>query len=345
MDLSPKDIAIDLGTANTLIYVRGKGVVLDEPSVVTIDQNTHKVVAAGNEARDLAGRQAEDFEIFRPLRDGVIRDYDIASAMIRAFLVKVVPQVFLWRPKLLLTVPTGVTGVEKRALIEAAKKAGAGKVYLIQEPLAAAIGTGLRIDRPVGHMLVDIGGGTTEVAVICKFAVIKGESLRMAGDSFNESIQQYVRHEHRLDISEMMAEIIKLKIGSVSPSEKKLRVRFKGRDIASGELRSVILTTQEVRDAIKRPTMAIINEVKRVLGNVSPDLAVDIAENGIWLAGGGALLKGWSSLFLDQAGLEVKLSQDPLRSTIRGAGAATEQFDVYRTVLQNGKPPKRGNSE
>lgn len=340
MNLSPKAVAIDLGTSKTLIYVTGRGVVLDEPSVVTIDRNTGKVVAAGNAARELAGRQAQDFEIFRPLRDGVISDYDIASAMIRAFLVKAVPQFSLRRPKLLLTVPTGVTAVEKRALIGAAKKAGAGKVFLIQEPLAAAIGTGLRIDLPVGHMLVDIGGGTTKVAVLCKFALVMGESLRVAGDKINEAIQQYVRHEHRLDISEMMVETIKVKIASVAPSEKKLRVRFKGRDSGSGELRSVILTAQEVQQAIHKPTMAIVNEVKRVLENVSPDLAVDIDENGIWLAGGGALLKGWARLFRDQAGLAVNLSQDPLRSTIRGAGAATEQFSVYRSILENEKPPQ-----
>ncbi len=335
MDFLSKDMAMDLGTANTLIYVRGKGVVLDEPSAVALDRVTKKVVAVGKEAKELFGRHGKNVINCRPLRDGVISDFDAASFMIRSFLGKVFRRVPLTRPKLVVAVPTGITSVEKRAVMEAAQISGAGKTYLIEEPMAAAIGTGLPIDKPAGQMVVDIGGGTTEVAVISKFAVACSESLRVAGDEANEAISRFIRNEHHISISDMMAETIKIKIGSAVPLKKSLELKLRGKDITTGMPKVVTITDTDVRKAIKEPTMAIVEAVRRLLEKMSPDLASDVAENGIWLAGGGALLKGLRLLLHQATGLEVKKSEDPLRSVIRGAGVVTEHFDFYRTVFLN----------
>jgi rod shape-determining protein MreB len=255
--------------------------------------------------------------------------------MIRSFLGKVFRRVPLTRPKLVVAVPTGITSVEKRAVMEASQISGAGKTYLIEEPMAAAIGTGLPIDKPIGHMVVDIGGGTTEVAVISKFAVACSESLRVAGDEANEAICRFIRSEHHISISDMMAETIKIKIGSAVPLKKTLELKLRGKDLTTGMPKVVTITDTDVRKAIKEPTMAIVEAVRRVLEKMSPDLASDVAENGIWLAGGGALLKGLRLLLHQATGLEVKKSEDPLRSVIRGAGVVTEHFDFYRTVFLN----------
>jgi len=335
LDFLSKDVAMDLGTANTLIYVRGKGVVLDEPSMVALDRETKKVVAIGKEAKELAGRHGKGTISCRPLRDGVISDFESASYMIRSFLGKVLRRVSLSRPKLVVAVPAGITSVEKRAVMEASEMSGAGKIYLIEEPMAAAIGTGLPIDKAMGQMVVDIGGGTTEVAVISKFAVACSESLRVAGDEANEAICRYIRNEHHIFISEMMAEIIKIKIGSAVPLKKNLEIRLRGKDLANGMPKVVTISDVDIRKAIREPTMAIIEAVRRVLEKMSPDLASDVAENGIWLAGGGALLKGLRLLVHQATGLDVKKSDDPLRSVIRGAGAVTENLEYYRTVFVN----------
>jgi rod shape-determining protein MreB and related proteins len=335
LDFLSRDMAMDLGTANTLIYVRGKGVVLDEPSMVVQDRETKKVVAIGKEAKELAGRHGKNIVSCRPLRDGVISDFDAASYMIRSFLGKVFKRVPLSRPKLVVAVPAGITSVEKRAVMEASEMSGAGKIFLMEEPMAAAIGTGLPVDKAMGQMVVDIGGGTTEVAVISKFAVACSESLRVAGDEANEAICQYIRAEHRIFISEMMAEIIKIKIGSAVPLKKNLELKLRGKDLTTGMPKVVTVTDADVRQAIKAPTLAIIEAVRRVLEKMSPDLASDVAENGIWLAGGGALLKGLRLLLHQATGLDVRKSEDPLRSVIRGAGAVTENFDFYRTVFVN----------
>ena len=335
LDFLSKDMAMDLGTANTLIYVRGKGVVLDEPSVVTLDSDTNKVLAVGREAKNLAGRHGKNTISSRPLKDGVIHDFETAAFMIRSFLSKVFTRLPLSRPKLVIAVPSGITSVEKRAVIEAAEMAGAGKLYLVEEPLAAAIGTGLPIDQPIGHMVVDIGGGTTEVAIISKFAVACSESLRVAGDEANEAICKFIRTEHQMGISEMMAEVIKIKIGAAVPLKKTLELKLRGKDLSTGMPKIVSVTDADVREAIKEPTQAIVEAVRRVLEKASPDLASDVAEGGIWLAGGGALLKGLRLLLHQATGLDVKKSEDPLRAVIRGAGAVTEQFDFYRDVFLN----------
>ncbi|GKT10045.1 rod shape-determining protein [Desulforhabdus sp. TSK] len=334
-DFLSKDMAMDLGTANTLIYVRGKGVVLDEPSMVCVDKETQRVVAVGKEAKNLSGRHGKNTMSVRPLKDGVIHDFETAAHMIRTFLGKVFKRVPLSRPKLVIAVPAGITSVEKRAVMEASEMAGAGKVYLIEEPMAAAIGSGLPIDKPMGQMVVDIGGGTTEVAIISGFAVSCSESLRVAGDEANEAICNHIRRQHRLNISESMAEIIKIKIGAAVPLKKPLEVKLRGKDLASSMPKVVTITDSDIREAIKEPTLAIVEGVRRVLEKASPDLASDVAENGIWLAGGGALLKGLRLLVHQATGLNVQKSEDPLRAVIRGAGAVTEQFDFYRDVFLN----------
>lgn len=344
MSFFAKDIAIDLGTANTLVYVKGQGILVDEPTVVTLEKSTDKVVGVGNDARDLAGRLGDDFVTCRPFKDGVIDNFDVASSVIQFFLRKVSKGAALMRPRVVVTVPSGITMVERRALREAARAAGAGKVFMMYQSVAAALGTGLRVDRPKGHMVVDIGGGTTEVAVVCKYTTACSESLRVAGDEINQAIRHHMHHQHRVEISEVMAEAIKIKIGSAAPLRKKQAVRFRGKDIATGMPRLTSVSDDEIREAIKRQTTAIVESVKRVLERTSPDLASDISETGIWLTGGGALLKGWRRLFYEKLGVEVQVSQDPLRSTIRGAGAVTEQFDFYRNVLFNGYAPKYSDS-
>ena len=335
LDILSKDVAMDLGTANTLIYLKGRGVLLDEPSMISIDEDTGKVVAVGNEAKNLAGRHGRHLRIVKPLRDGVIHDIDIASQMIRHFLNKVFTRLPLSRPRMVIAVPTGVTSVEKRAVIEAADMAGAGKVHLIEEPMAAAIGTGLAVDQPMGHMVVDIGGGTTEVAVISFFSTVCSESLRVAGDKANQAILRHIQHRHHMVISENLAEIIKMKIGSAVPLGKRLVVKIKGKDIFSGMIKTIAVSDEEIYEVLKTPLSAIVDAVKRTLYKVPPDLASDLALNGIWLAGGGALLKGMRELLEQVTGLNVKLTGEPLRSVAQGAGAVTEHFDFYQSVFLN----------
>ncbi len=333
LDFLAKDMAMDLGTANSLIYIKGKGVVLDEPSVVAMDTRTNKVVAVGKEAKSLAGRHGQNIVSVRPLRDGVIHDFEVASYMIKAFLGKVFHRIPLSRPRLVVAVPAGITAVEKRAIMEASAMAGAGRIYLIEEPMAAAIGSGLPVDQPEGQMVVDIGGGTTEVAIVSRFAVACSESLRVAGDEANEAIGAFVRKEHQINISESMAEVIKIKIGSAVPLKKPLEIKLRGKDLATNMPKVVSLTDAEIRQAIKEPTMTIVEAVRRVMEKASPELATDISDNGVWLAGGGALLKGLRLLLHQATGLDINKAEDPLRAVIRGAGMATENFDYYRDVF------------
>lgn len=327
---------MDLGTANTLIYVRGKGVLVDEPSVVAMDRDSGEVVAVGKEARSLSGRQGNNAVVTcRPLRDGVIHDFDTASLMIRALLGKVFKKLPLSRPRLVIAVPAGITSVEKRAVIEAADMAGAGKVFLVEEPMAAAIGTGLPVDQPEGQMVVDIGGGTTEVALICRFSIAYSETLRIAGDEANDAILRYIRTEHKMGISEAMAELLKMKIGSAAPLGKRLEVKLRGKDLMEGMPKTITINDGQIREVLRESTLAMVDAVRRVLEQASPDLTSDIAENGIWLAGGGALLKGMKHLIQDNIGVEVFISEDPLRSVIRGAGAIIERMDYYKSVFLN----------
>jgi len=330
-----KDLAMDLGTANTLIYLRGKGVVLNEPSVVAINQDTHQVIAIGQEAKNIIGRHGHRIVTIRPLRDGVIADFEVTSIMIKYFLAKVLKRRQMVRPKLVVAVPTGITAVEKRAVIEAAEQAGARQIHLIEEPMAAAIGTGLPIDRPYGNMIVDIGGGTTEVAVISMFTVAYSESVRVAGDEANESILRYMQRDRQMIISEVLAEMVKMKIGTAVPLEQPVAMEITGKEILTGIPRTFTVTDEEIREAMREPIMAIVESVKRALEKTPPDLAADIHERGFWLAGGGALLQGLDVLLQEITRLKVNIADDPLTAIVRGAGAVIEHMDFYRQVFIN----------
>ena len=292
-----KDLAMDLGTANTLIYMRGKGIVLNEPSVVAINQDTHQVIAVGQDARNIIGRHGHRVVTIRPLKDGVIADFEVTAVMIKYFLSKVLKKRQLIRPRLVVAVPTGITSVEKRAVIEAAEQAGARHIHLVEEPMAAAIGAGLPIDQPFGNMVVDIGGGTTEVAVISMFAVAYAESVRVAGDEANEAILRYMQRERQMIISEVLAENIKMRIGSAAPYDGAPEsINITGKEILTGIPKTFSVSDEEIREAIKEPVGAIVEAVKRALEKTPPDLASDIHDRGFWLAGGGALIKGLDTL-------------------------------------------------
>lgn len=330
-----KDLAMDLGTANTLIYLRGKGIVLNEPSVVAINQDSHQVIAVGHEARNIIGRHGQRVVTIRPLKDGVIADFEVTSVMIKYFLAKVLRRRQLIRPKLVVAVPTGITSVEKRAVIEAAEQAGARRIHLVEEPMAAAIGAGLPIDQPYGSMIVDIGGGTTEVAVISMFAIAYSESVRVAGDEANEAILRYIQRERQMIISEVLAENIKMKIGTAAPLDHPESIDVTGKEILTGIPKTFNVTDEEIREAIKEPIMSIVEAVKRALEKTPPDLAGDIHERGFWLAGGGALIRGLDRLLNQCTSLKVNIADDPLTAVVRGAGAVIEHTDYFQQVYIN----------
>ncbi|MCU0574913.1 MAG: rod shape-determining protein [Syntrophobacteraceae bacterium] len=330
-----KDLAMDLGTANTLIYLKGRGIVLNEPSVVAINQDSHQVIAVGHEARSIIGRHGQRIVTIRPLKDGVIADFEVTSVMIKSFLAKVLKRRQLVRPKLVVAVPTGITSVEKRAVIEAAEQAGARQIHLVEEPMAAAIGAGLPIDQPFGNMVVDIGGGTTEVAVISMFAVAYSESVRVAGDEANEAILRYVQRERQMIISEILAEHVKMKIGTAAPLDVPETMEITGKEILTGIPKTFSVTDEEIREAIKEPIMSIVEAVKRALEKTPPDLAADIHEKGFWLAGGGALIRGLDKLLNQYTSLRVNIAEDPLTAVVRGAGAVIDHMDRYRQVFIN----------
>ncbi len=330
-----KDMAMDLGTANTLIYVKGEGIVLNEPSVVALSRDTGRVVAVGSEAKEYLGRTPQKIVAIRPMKDGVIADFEVTSVMIKYFLKKVQRRTFFFRPRLIVAVPTGITQVEKRAVIESAEQAGARQVNLIEEPMAAAIGTGLPISKPMGNMVVDIGGGTTEVAVISLSAVAYSESVRVAGDEANEAIIRYVQNHHQITIGENEAERIKLEIGSACPLPQSITTDVAGKEILTGIPRSFQVNDEEVRRALTEPVNVIIESIKRTFEKTPPELAADISHNGVWLAGGGALLRGLDTLLSDTLQLPVHVEEDPLTTVTRGAGQVMESISNYRQVFLN----------
>jgi rod shape-determining protein MreB len=328
-------MAMDLGTANTLIYMKGEGVVLNEPSVVALSRSTGRVIAVGSEAKEYLGRTPQKIVAIRPMKDGVIADFEVTSVMIKYFLSKVHKRTFLFRPRLIVAVPTGITQVEKRAVIESAEQAGARQVHLVEEPMAAAIGAGLSITQPVGNMVVDIGGGTTEVAVISLSAVAYAESVRVAGDEANEAIVRYIQQHHQIAMGENEAERLKLQIGSAMPLPQPVSMEATGKELLTGIPRSFQVTDDEIRQALREPVNVIVESVKRAFEKTPPELASDIAENGVWLAGGGALLKGLDALLNDILQLPVLVEQDPLTTVARGAGLVMEAIDDYRQVFIN----------
>ena len=329
------DLDIDLGTANTLVYVKGKGIVLSEPSVVAVHKDSRgvkKVLAVGSEAKKMLGRTPGNIIAIRPLRDGVIADFDITEAMLRHFILMVHNRRTLVRPRIIVSIPSGITQVERRAVKETVESAGAREIFLIEEPMAAAIGAGLPITEPISSMVVDIGGGTTEVAVISLSGIVYAKSVRVAGDRMDEEIVQYMRRKFNLLIGERTGEIIKTTIGCAYPEKELKTVDVRGRDLISGIPKIVEINSEEVREAIMEPVSLIIDAVKDALENSPPELAGDIVDRGIMLTGGGALLRGIDLLIREETGLPVTIADDPLSAVVRGAGMALDQLDVLKEV-------------
>jgi rod shape-determining protein MreB len=331
-----RDLAIDLGTANTLIYARGLGIVLDEPSVVAINVNDGRPVAVGVEAKRMMGRTPNHIKAIRPLKDGVIADFEVCEKMLRYFIQKV--HASKWsKPRMVICVPSGITGVEQRAVQDAAEYAGARKpVHIIEEPMAAAIGADLPVHEPSGNMVVDVGGGTTEVAVISLGGIVTAQSVRVGGDELDDAILQYVKKEYSLAIGDRTAEEIKIQMGSVWPMEEELTADIRGRDLVSGLPRTIQLTTEHVREALAEPVSAIVDAVKTTLDKTPPELAADIMEDGITLTGGGALLGGFDQRLSHETGMPIRVAEEPLYSVVIGSGRALENIDAMRGLMSLG---------
>jgi rod shape-determining protein MreB len=326
------DLAIDLGTANTLIYVKGKGIILSEPSVVAIKKGTNQVLKVGKEAKEMLGRTPGGIVAIRPLKDGVIADFDVTEHMIRAFILKTHNRKALVRPRVIVGVPSGITQVEKRAIRDAADQAGAREVYLIEEPMAAAIGAGLPVQEPSGSMIVDIGGGTTEVAVISLSGIVYSQSVRIAGDEMDEAITQYLKRKYNLLIGERTAENIKIQIGSAYPFDEPRKMEIKGRDLVDGIPKTLAINDSDIREALHDPVFSIVDAVKTALERTPPELSADIAEKGIVLAGGGALLHGLDTLISLETHLKVRVADDPLSCVVLGTGKVLDELDLLKTV-------------
>ena len=330
------DLAIDLGTANTLVYVKGKGIVLSEPSVVAINKDTNRVLAVGREAKEMLGRTPGNIVAVRPMRDGVIANFDLTEAMLKYFIRKVHNRNTLVRPRIIIGVPSGITQVEKRAVRDSAEQAGAREVYLIDEPMAAAIGAGLPIEEPFGNMIVDVGGGTTEVAVISLSGIVYCKSVRVGGDEMDEAIVSFIKRKYNLLIGERTAEQIKIAIGSAYPMEEKKTVEVKGRDLIAGVPKTILINDEEIRDSLSEPIYSIVDTVRVALERTPPELAADIVDRGITLAGGGALLSGLDILLKEETGLPIKRCPDPLSAVVLGTGKALDSLDLLKKVaLQN----------
>ncbi|WP_354644922.1 rod shape-determining protein [Kitasatospora camelliae] len=335
MSFIGRDMAIDLGTANTLVYVRGKGIVLNEPSVVAVNTNTGGILAVGTEAKKMIGRTPGNIVAIRPLKDGVIADFEITERMLRYFILKIHRRRYLARPRVVVCVPSGITGVERRAVVEASHQAGARQVHIIEEPMAAAIGAGLPVHEPTGNMVVDIGGGTTEVAVISLGGIVTAQSLRVAGDELDNAIVQHIKKEYSLLLGERSAEQIKMSIGSAFAleGEKDEHAEIRGRDLVSGLPKTVVISAAEVREAIDEPVNSIIDAVKTTLDQCPPELAGDVMDRGIVLTGGGALLRGLDERLRRETGMPIHIAENPLDSVALGSGKCVEEFEALQQVL------------
>ena len=333
LGLFSKDLAVDLGTANTLVYVKGKGIVLREPSVVAIEKDSRQILAVGEEAKRMLGKTPGNIVAIRPLRDGVITDFEVTEAMLSYFIKRVHNRRSFVRPRIVVAVPSGITQVERRAVVDSAHSAGAREVYLIEQPMAAAIGAGLPVQEPVGNMVVDIGGGTTEIAVISLSGIVYSHSLRVAGDEIDEAIIQYIKREYNLIVGERTAEKIKIALAAAHPDAVKDEVmEVKGRDITEGVPKGVRVTSQEIMEAIVDPVNQIVNAVKESLERIPPELSADLTERGIVLAGGGALLAGLDLLLTEKTGLPVIVADDPLTCVVMGAGKVLEELTLLKKV-------------
>ena len=340
MSIFNRDIGIDLGTANILVYVKGKGIVIREPSVVAINKKTNSIISFGDAAKNMIGRTPGDIVAIRPLRDGVIADYNVTQSMLKYFIKRASKTGLFNRPRVVIGVPSGVTEVEKRAVEEAAYQAGCKEVLLIEEPMAAAIGANLPVEEPSGSMVVDIGGGTSEVAVISLGGIVTSKSLRIAGDEFDEAIVHYVKKEYNLMIGERTAEEIKVTIGAAYPKPKEERMEVRGRDLVTGLPKNLIITSTEIMEALKEPINAIIDSIKYTLEKTPPELAADIMDRGIMLTGGGALLSGLDKLINEETGMPVSIAEDPLDCVVKGSGKVLEEIETLKKVLISPKKLK-----
>lgn len=336
MGIFSNDLAIDLGTANTLIYFKGQGIVCNEPSVVAVQiapSGRRKVVAVGAEAKNMLGRTPGSITAIRPMKDGVIADFEITKEMLRYFIRKVNNRRALVRPRIIICVPHGITEVEKRAVVSSAESAGAREVYLIEEPMAAAIGSGLPITEACGSMIVDIGGGTTEVAVVSLKGIVYSKSIRVGGDKMDEAIVSYLKRRYNILIGERTAEQIKVAVGTARPTGENLSIEVKGRDLVQGVPKTLIITEDEIRDALLEPVNQIVEAVRNALERTPPELASDILDRGITLAGGGALLRNLDRLITEETGLPVTVTDDPLAAVVMGSGKVLDQLELYRDVV------------
>ena len=330
-----KDLAIDLGTANTLIYLKGKGIILTEPSVVAVkeDGRYKRVLAVGEEAKKMLGKTPGNIKAIRPLREGVIADFEVTEAMIKYFIQKVHNRGYFVKPRVIISVPSGTTQVERRAVKESAEGAGAREVYLIEEPMAAAIGAGLPVTEPLANMIVDIGGGTTEVAIISLGGIVVSHSIKVAGDKIDEAISQYIKRKYNLLIGEATAEHVKIQIGNILPEEPYETMEIKGRDLVTGIPKTITISSKEVQEAIKEPIDLILQVIKQVLEETPPELAADMVDRGIVLSGGGALLKNLDKLITQETGLEVRVAENPLTCVAIGAGKALDEIETLKEVM------------
>lgn len=332
-----KDIGIDLGTANTLVFVKGKGVVMREPSVVAIDTKNDTVKFVGNEAKNVIGKTPDAIAVVRPLKDGVIADFDVTAAMLRIFIKNVCGKSLLFKPTVVICIPSGITEVERRSVSEAAINAGAGKVLIIEEPMAAAIGAGLPVSEPTGCMVVDIGGGTTEVAVISLNGIVTARSIRTGGDEFDQAIIAYIKRNFNLLIGDRTAEKIKIEIGAAYELEEELSLEIKGRNLLNGLPNNVIISSEDVRNALHDSLVKIIEAIKETLENTPPELAADIIDRGITLTGGGVLIKGLDKLISSETGIDTRIAENPLDCVANGTGYVLDNMEVLREVLQEKK--------
>jgi rod shape-determining protein MreB len=332
------DIAIDLGTANTLIYMKGKGIVLNEPSVVAVDKATGRVLAVGSEAKAMLGRTPEGIKAVRPLKDGVIADFEVTEDLLRELIKKVQRRRFLVRPRIIICVPSGITEVEKRAVRDSAQHAGAREVFLVAEPVAAAIGVGLPVDTPTGNMVIDIGGGTTEIAVIALNGIVNETSIRVGGDEMDDAIVQYAKKVHNLLIGDQTAEQIKIRIGSAFELEEELEMEVKGRDLIVGIPKTIKITSEEVRDALEEPIAQIEAALKQSLEKTPPELSADIVDRGIVMSGGGAMLRGLDKRMREATNLPIYVADDPLTCVVLGTGKVLDNLEQYeKVIMKSGK--------
>ena len=329
------DVAIDLGTANTLIYVKGRGVVLNEPSVIAVQKGSGQVVAVGTKAKEMLGRTPDGIKAVRPMKDGVIADFEGTEELLREFILQVQRRRLLVRPRMVICVPSGITEVERRAVQDSAEHAGAREVFLVAEPIAAAIGVGLPVEKPSGNMVVDIGGGTTEIAVIALSGIVNHTSVRVGGDEMDEAIMNHLRRSYNLLIGEQTAEQIKIQIGSAYPLEEEMETSVKGRDLVGGVPRTLKITSEEIREALQEPVAAIVETVTRTLERAEPELAADLIDNGICLVGGGSLLRGIDVVFSNATGLDVRIADDPTTCVARGTAIYLENLEEWKATMES----------